>query len=266
MACLKEIGLPAVLKVDGSWGGDGVAVVKTVEEARAAFRRLGHPPSPMRSLARAARRRDGHWLIAAVAPLRRAVSVQRFIEAGQPPAHSRPGTARLSARCIMTCWSPTACRSAQRHSAGGLPGNREATRLIAKHFGLSGLHGLDFIRDDAGHVHLLEINPRATQGGTLPFGPGRDLAAALTSCLSSRATLRRPIPNDTVVFFPNEWANNPASTFLKEGYHDVPWDDPMVLRMCLAGITPPASVEKFIRENAATEFEFDLAGTAPART
>jgi hypothetical protein len=265
---LKEIGLPAVLKADGSWGGDGVAVVRTAEDARAAFRRLAYPPSPLRSVARALRRRDGHWLKAAIAPQRRGISVQRFIH-GRSAAS---GFAAWKGDVVSAVYYDVLVADGALGPPSVIrrvdcPEIAEATRLVARHFGLSGLHGLDFIRDEAGHVHLLEINPRATQGGTLHFGVGRDLAAALTSCLSSRATLRPSIPHDTVVFFPIEWANNPKSTYLENGYHDVPWDDPMILRACLAGVSSPAIVEKFIRESAATEFnaEFNLSRAAAAR-
>src|SRR6185503_3753103 len=48
--------------------------------ALAAFHRLGNAPSPLRSVARAAKRRDAHFLLDAVRPPRPAVTVQRFIE------------------------------------------------------------------------------------------------------------------------------------------------------------------------------------------
>ena len=54
-----------------------------------------------------------------------------------------------------------------------------AARAIARRFDLSGLHGLDFIRNAQGKAYLLEINPRATQTSYLAFGPGRDLLAGL---------------------------------------------------------------------------------------
>ena len=164
---LAALGLPAVLKTDGSWGGEGVAVVKTRDEARSAFRRLARPPSRLRSLVRAARRRDGHWLLEAVSPQRRAISMQKFV-------HGRPAASAFAAwqgeivgavyydvlKADGIIGPPNVIRRVD------CPEIAEATRLIAQHFGLSGLHGLDFIRDEAGHVHLLEINPRATQGGT----------------------------------------------------------------------------------------------------
>jgi hypothetical protein len=38
---------------------------------------------------------------------------------------------------------------------------------------------------------------------------------------------------DTVAFFPSEWRRDPESPYLVDGYHDVPWDDPALLRACL---------------------------------
>ena len=44
------------------------------------------------------------------------------------------------------------------------------------------------------------------------------------------------------MFFPREWALNPESPYLKIGHHDVPWDDPMILRACLDGMPRPAKM------------------------
>ena len=80
---LESVGLPAVLKTDGSWGGGGVAVVRTREEAGRAFRRLAGPPSRLRSLARAVLRKDAHFLHEALVPKAAPVQVQGYIE-GKP--------------------------------------------------------------------------------------------------------------------------------------------------------------------------------------
>jgi ATP-grasp domain-containing protein len=233
-AWLARHGLPAVLKLDGSWGGDGVSVVRSKDEALAAFRRMKRPVSRLRSLARALRRRDAHHLVAALVPPPRIVSVQKFV----------PGRSAASA---FAAWEGEV-RAAVYYDvlvADGqigppnvirrvdCPQMAEASRRIAKHFGLSGMFGLDFIRDEAGCVHLIEINPRPTQGGTLAYGDGRDLpqamAAAVTRCETAR---REAIPNDVVAFFPREWQRDRTSPYLLTGHHDVPWDDPKVLKEC----------------------------------
>jgi hypothetical protein len=261
--CLDIIGLPAVLKADGSWGGEGIAVVKSREEAHAAFRKLGYPPLRARSLARAVKRRDGHWLMAAAAPQRRAVSLQRFIP-GRPAASA---FACWKGEVVGAIYYDVLCADGaigppQVIRRVDCPEIAEATRRVARHFGLSGLHGMDFIRDEAGRVHLLEINPRPTQGGTLPFGPGRDLPAALASCVSPGARPRPAIANDTVVFFAQEWLRDPESAYLKAGHHDVPWDDPVILRACLQDALPAAKRMRSATQGAAqTDGPLALSGS-----
>ena len=39
---------------------------------------------------------------------------------------------------------------------------------------------------------------------------------------------------DTIALFPQEWLRDPASTFLTSAYHDVPWEEPELLRACVS--------------------------------
>src|SRR5207247_10672870 len=48
-----RMGFPAVLKANGTSGGDGVRVVRTLEEAERAFRALAAPPLFARAVTRA---------------------------------------------------------------------------------------------------------------------------------------------------------------------------------------------------------------------
>ena len=233
-AVLAEIGLPVVVKADGSWGGDGVVVVRTKEEAVAAFHRLRRPASRLRNLARALKRKDAHFLLEALKPSKILISVQKFV----------PGRSAASA---FACWNGEVAATIHYDvlvSDGQIgPPNvirrvdcaemEEASRRIARRFGLSGIYGLDFIRDDQGQAHLIEINPRTTQGGTLAFGDGRDMPQALAACVTCTPSARREaIPNDVVAFFPAEWQRDAQSPYLLGGYHNVPWDDPKVLKHC----------------------------------
>ncbi|MFZ0940193.1 MAG: hypothetical protein WAN63_12230, partial [Candidatus Sulfotelmatobacter sp.] len=88
----------------------------------------------------------------------------------------------------------------------------------------------------SGNAHLIEINPRATQVGHLRLGPGRDLPAALSSVLSGDPLRAAPevTEKDTIALFPQEWLRDPASTFLTSAYHDVPWEEPELLRACVS--------------------------------
>jgi hypothetical protein len=233
--CLDIVGLPAVFKADGSWGGEGVIVARTKEEARRAFRKLSSAPSRLRSLARAWRRQDAHFLLAAVKPEASPVCVQRFI-AGHPAASAfaaRDGKLLASFHYDVlvadgAIGPPNVIRRVDDAEMD------RAASAVAACFGLSGLHGLDFMRDEKGAVHLIEINPRATQGGTLPFGEGRDLPSALAQTVTAAPVGRRAaIGNDVVAFFPREMRRDSASHYLVEGHHDVPHDDPAVLQAML---------------------------------
>lgn len=246
-AALEVVGLPAVLKADGSWGGDGVVIVKTREEAHAAWRSLSQPVSALRSLARAVIRSDAHHLHAAMAkPIRPPISIQKFI-AGNP------------ATTAFSCWEgdvtgavhtdvvASACATGpasvvQRVDSAGM---EMAARAIARRFGLSGLHGLDFIRTARGELFLLEINPRATQTSYLAFGPGRDPISGLVEAASGAVCAARmaSTSNHLIALFPQEWSRNPASPYLKTAFHDIPWDDPDLLRAWLA-VTPPGLAQK----------------------
>jgi hypothetical protein len=240
-AAIAALGFPLVLKSDGSWGGDGVIVVRNAADARAAFAKLSRAPSRLRSLARAVRRRDAHYLQDIFRTVPRIISAQRFVP-GLPAASAFAAWRGEIVGAIYydvliaegTLGPPSVIR---RVDCAGIA---NATRKIARRFGLSGIHGMDFIRDAAGVPHLIEINPRATQGSTLAFGPARDLPAALAGCLMADAPPRPAIANDLVAFFPREWKRDPLSPYLLSAHHDVPWDDPGVLLASLGVRAMPA--------------------------
>lgn len=228
-AVLHTIGLPAVVKADGSWGGEGVSFAHTFDEAVTAFRHLALAPSRLRSLARAAKRQDAHHLLQAVEPQDYAISIQQFIE-GEP------------ATCAFACWNGEVLASlhmdvaAAQEPAGPAtvlhrtisPQMEDAARKIAKAFGLSGLHGLDFMRDPSGDLYLIEINPRATQICHLALGDGHDLPAALLAALENSAVSPRPVATDaqTIALFPQSLPHGPH---LVGAYHDIPAEDPQLL-------------------------------------
>ncbi len=111
-------------------------------------------------------------------------------------------------------------------------------RHRARLFNLSGLFGLDLCAIAKGDVHLLEINARATPSAHLVLK--QDLPAALLkrrrpALTPARAHDRQERDRD----FPREWLRDPASPWLKNAYHDVPWDDSEVVRACVR--TAPAA-------------------------
>lgn len=244
---MREIGFPSVLKADGTWGGDGVAIVDDRNEALLAYRRLSSPPSLLRNLVRAVRRSDAHFLRAALEAKTPAISMQKFIS-GKPATTS------------FACWRGKLLAANHLETLAAQEANGpasvlrriekremdEAAARLAARLELSGLHGLDYIRDEEGQAHLIEINPRSPQSSYLSFGPGHDLVSVLAAQVDCRARAPRPrVADDVVALFPQEWMRDPASPYLTAAFHDVPWDDPALIRAWMESRAARPALEKW---------------------
>src|SRR3984957_2032677 len=219
----RKFGLPAVLKLDGSWGGN-IVVVRRGSEIREAFWRMRFRQSILRSLKHYVTRRD----VEALSHLRSAISVQSYVPAKQANATVACWRGEVLAQVaveVVQLASPFGAASVV-HVVDG-EAMATAARPLCSHYMLSGLHGFDFIIDERSvATKLIEINPRATQISHFNLGPGRDLAAALFEALSGRpAAWRPPIQSADVSLFPGEWRRNPQSPYLTSTFHDVPYDD-----------------------------------------
>lgn len=233
-AWIDRVGLPLVLKSNGSSGGEGVRVVHTAEDAISAFRRLQAPPRLAQGIKRALIDRDKTLIWPSILRSRWVVNAQEFVVGRE-------------ATSLVACWNGTVLASlhfevVHKLSSSGpatvlrLVENAEmtnATQKMVRRLGLCGLHGFDFMLEErTGNAYLIEINPRTTQVGHLTLGPGRDLPAALYAAVSGQTAqpATQLTEKDTIVLFPGEWTRNPESTFLRTAYHDVPWEEPDLIR------------------------------------
>jgi hypothetical protein len=66
----------------------------------------------------------------------------------------------------------------------------------------------------------------------------------------------QPVPkvteNETIALFPQEWARDPKSEFLQSAYHDVPWEEPELIRSCVR-----KGKQKTLRPGLAVAFSED---------
>jgi ATP-grasp domain-containing protein len=234
---IAQMGLPTVLKADGTSGGDGVRVVHTLEEAERGFQVLKAPPLVARAAKRALLDGDKRLVWPSLLRRRSTVNAQAFV-------------AGREATSTVACWKGTVLAGLHFevvHKAKSA-GHATVVRLIEKadvsaaaekivrRLNLSGLHGFDFMLEShTGNAHLIEINPRATQVGHLTLGPERDLPAALYAVVSGQAVQPAPkvTEKDTIALFPHEWIRDSISALLHSGYHDVPWEEPDLVRACV---------------------------------
>ncbi|HEX7157763.1 MAG TPA: ATP-grasp domain-containing protein [Edaphobacter sp.] len=249
------VAAPAVLKLDGTWGGEGVEIVRSPEAALMAFEKLIKPNGVSLACKRLIVNRDplAFW------SLRRnnkpSVTIQQFV-LGRP------------ANTMFVCWRGEVLSmvTVEVLFAQGATGaatvvrviqNAEITQaaqLLARQFMLNGFHGLDFILEDiTGSAYLLELNPRCTQLGHLRFPGQGDLAGMLSAKLKDvdPPQPKEAIENDTIAFFPQAFSLNPKNPFLSRGYHDVPWEEPRLFHHLLREAWPerqwPARIYHFFR-------------------
>ena len=237
---IERVGFPCVLKANGTSGGDGVQIANSAAEAERSFRKLGAPPLIARAVKRAIVDRDLTLLRPSFFRRGHVVNAQAFIKGHE-------------ATSAIACWKGVVLASLhfevleKMHSTGHatvvrLIEHREMTlaaEKIARRLNLSGLHGLDFVLEaSSGNAYLIEINPRTTQVGHLAMGAGRNLPAALYAALTGEdnEASAKVTERDTIALFPQEWKRDPRSPYLSSGYHDVPWQEPLLVSSCIASL------------------------------
>jgi hypothetical protein len=237
-AWLSAHRLPAVIKIDCTWGGQGVAVVRDHLEARRVFSAMSARPSILSAAARLLLARDPSQLLISLQSTRRTVTLQDFI-VGAP------------ANRAVACWrgqvlagtSVEAVKTA--HSTGPATVVRviendemaTAAERLVRRLGLSGLWGFDFVlQASTGAAYLIEVNPRATPTCHLALGPRHDLPSALYSQLAGEPPHARlvAIASELIAMFPGEWQRDRSSAHLHSAYHDIPWDEAGLVQDCLA--------------------------------
>jgi hypothetical protein len=229
--------LPWVLKVDGSWGGLGVRVVRTRAEADRAFRDLSRSVRPLFALRQATLGRDLFWLAPWLHQPPSKVTVQRYID-GRP------------ANCMIAAWAGEAlCGiavdvvSSEGATGAALvirpvddPAMLDIGAQIVRALGMSGMIGFDFvIESGTGRPYLLEMNPRATGTSHLRLGPGRDPIGALTARLNGRPPQDRPTDTqrETIALFPMANLHHRGRPILETAYQDTPAQEPRLVRALL---------------------------------
>lgn len=225
-------GYPAVLKADGTSGGQGVKIVNNIAEALKAYHALSTPPPTLVVLKRVFVDRDANLVIPWLRRSRHAVSIQPFVEGTDfnvtLACWKGEVIASIGAQVLQT-WESKGPASVIRVVKGGEM--LQIARKLAKRLQLSGLCGMDFLRDNkTGQFVLLEINPRATQTGHLPLGPQHDLPSALYSVLSGKKHEAVSVTaSEEIALFPLAWQARRPRVNPGTAYEDVPIEEPRLV-------------------------------------
>lgn len=230
---LQHHGTPAVLKIDGTWGGSGVRIVHSEAEAEEVFQQLTRRSSFLDVA--------GHlcfhdfFPVFSRAPQEPQVTVQKYIKG-------------YLSNAMFVCWEGQVLDelgvdvvfSQEELGASTIVrtiNNPEMTRaghLLVKSLGVSGFCGLDFITDaETGAVYLLEMNPRATQLGHLEPGGRHSLVNVLHHRLMQGTQLaNQGGVEELIALFPQVLRCDPANPLLANPRlrQDLPQNEPELTR------------------------------------
>ena len=224
---LAEIGLPAFMKQDGSWAGQGVRKISDSTGLHEAWRELSNQHSLMHALK--AMRKAG--VRHALAGVRR----------GRPTIHLQAAAGGLPANHTIVCrsgevidgFSLVAVETSSENGPASVvrvtdnPEMAAAAGVLAKELRLSGLVGFDFVVGANGEAYFLEINARATPAATLSVAGSPDLLGILRQTMTpSTGAPARSVAGDTIALFPDEMLRDETSPFLESAHHDIPTDEP----------------------------------------
>ncbi len=227
-----ELTYPVVVKADHSDGGRCVRIVQRDADLRSVVWEL-QTPNTWRGRRFFGAMLGSETLSPLTLALRRTINLQEYIA-------GRPGN-----RAVI-CWNGKVLAGISveavevTHDRGPAsvirlidhPEMAMACERMVKRLRLSGFVGFDFIIDSANHAWLLEINPRVTPISHLNLADGTNLAGALFTQMKKqppRSSLA-PIDHDLIALFPNEIARSPSSHYLLSCQHDVPWEEPELVR------------------------------------
>ena len=230
---IAEFGFPVVLKVDASWGGMGVIVAHTRDQAEKALRALGRRGGLLFAMRSLLVNRDLYPALPAMTGQRPQVYAQRFVR-GRPANVAAVGwrgdcLASVEAEALVTRDSLGAATVVRRIHQ---PEMARAAATLIRRLNISGFCGFDFvIEEGTGDAHLIEMNPRATPTSHLALGCASDLVTALDARLQDlpfQPSMQQE--NQIVALFPDAWLYTPQSPYLASGHHDVPWLEPGLMR------------------------------------
>ncbi len=215
----KEYGYPIVLKGEQGSGGSSVRICNTPKEIDARLAELEAIPLVMPQVAKQRPRVVAQQHIVGVPALHAfcadAGKLLEYFQAFKEQRHPGPT-------------GPSSVLRFLEHAE-----MNTAAHALIEHLGFTGFANLDFMIEDATQrAYLIEFNPRPCAVGHIGQSIGRNLAHALWCQMTHQPYVRTHVENPppSIALFPQEWQRDPQSPALTTMPHDMPHDDPSLLR------------------------------------
>ncbi len=236
-----------VLKVDGTWSGQGVRIVQRANDIAKVRRALRWRPVAS-GFKRLFTNGDALRLMDCLIGPARTLSAQSFIpggRAGDLAAFCRDGEVLSMVAAEREAgygeFGPSTIVRVTRH-----PVLEDGARRFVRRLGLSGFIGFDFVVDSVTEQpRVVEVNPRATGLAAIRPSYGVSPAAAAAASFGAVAVAEEP-ERDLVAYYPKAWLHEPDDPRLALCNVDIPADEPaLVARM---GTCQQAERQSFFSE------------------
>jgi predicted ATP-grasp superfamily ATP-dependent carboligase len=222
VACAEVLGYPAVLKRRFGFAGEGVAIVSDADDLLRQGQALLSPDQ-----------------LDLGQRLPRQLLVQTFVRGAY---HSQALAAWQGEPLAQFAWERQIATLTCKGQTSVLrfvhsPESAAFAETLCSAFGISGFVNVQFVLDEQGRAHLLEINRRIVTHMHMGERVGADLASAMARQLRGlppAPPAASPQPGPSVAIFPREWLRDPLSPWLHRCAADVPWDDLALFKAMLA--------------------------------
>lgn len=225
-----EMGYPIVIKHDSGYGGSGVVICDSENELLEHFKKIENV-----GLIAKFKAHIKDMLFVSILRPNGVISIQQFIkgEIGQSPfcAFNGEVIATNPMQRVHTFPGKTGPSSV---SKGIEDKDIEIfVKIIAKNLNYNGFGSVEYmIADDNKLLYVIELNPRPTPTCHMQSAHvTNDLCEAFASGLNAIPYAPKKFWPFTVAMFPGEKKRDPNSPYLTNSYHDIPVDDPELLKI-----------------------------------
>lgn len=223
-----EFGYPLVLKFDFGYGASGVSICQNEADLKQGFAK--HKQAGLGAKLKSFIKQ----LFFVVQEEQEAsISLQQYVsgQVGQSAFCSKNGVMFAVNPMLKYRTYPGATGPSSVNKGIDCAEIAKASEVVASKLGYTGFGSLDFILDEkTQRPYVIELNPRPIP--TTHFSEeisAVDLCESLYKGLNGLPIQPKPYKPWLVALFPNEKRRDPNSEFIKNGYHDIPKNDPELM-------------------------------------
>lgn len=224
-----ELGFPLVLKLDTGYGGSGVSICHNRLELEIQFRWLMNE-SFINKISVFVKK----IFFVSILNIDKTISIQQYIlgQIGQAPFCANRGNVfALNPMVRLKTYPGTTGPASVSASFENLE-IKDFVEKIARAMCYTGFGSLEYmVEKNTGLIYIIELNPRPTPTCHISNSVvTNDLCEMFYRGINFLPKESRPYRPYTIAMYPGEKKRDPNSPFLTEAYHDIPFNDPKLMR------------------------------------